>query len=264
VRLTCCADQIVCDPVFRSCVCGRTASPLAIVLPQHGTKVRSWDAFSAQEHAKVLTVVATAVLEPTVNVVPDQVFEDLNRRYAEPHRAYHNWTHIEELLAQFEANTATLNRPFAFKLAILFHDAIYDPRASDNETRSALLLESALNEAASAGDIMCAKDLILATHKHTTSAVDRRFVADAELFLDMDLSILGAGEERFDDYDAAIREEYSFVPLDTYRQRRAEILKSFLARPRLYLTDDYHHRLDGIARTNLRRAIGRLECEIPR
>jgi predicted metal-dependent HD superfamily phosphohydrolase len=209
-------------------------------------------------------VVATALENATVNVIPDEVIEDLKRRYAEPRRAYHNWTHIEELLAQFDLNVRALNHPFAFRLAILFHDAIYDPRASDNEARSADLLESTMKNAARTDDIVCAKDLILATHKHTTAAVDRRFVSDAELFLDMDLSILGAGEGRFDDYDAAIREEYSFVPIETYRERRAEILKSFLARPRLYLTDDYHHRLDGIARANLQRAIGRLESEIPR
>jgi predicted metal-dependent HD superfamily phosphohydrolase len=195
----------------------------------------------------------------SVNVIPDQVLADLKRRYAESQRAYHNWTHIEELLAQFDANASTLNYPFAFRLAILFHDAIYDPRASDNEARSAELFESTMKDAVSPDDVICARDLILATHKHTTSAVDRRFVADAELFLDMDLSILGASERRFDEYDAAIREEYSFVPVETYRQRRAEILKSFLERPRLYLTDDYHNRLDGRARANLQRAIDRLE-----
>ncbi len=194
-----------------------------------------------------------------MNVIPAKIIDDLKRRYAEPGRAYHNWTHIEELLAQFDANARALSYPSAFKLAILFHDAIYDPRASDNEARSALLLEQMMNGTAAADDIICARDLILATHKHTTSAVASRFVGDAELFLDMDLSILGAGEGRFDEYDGAIREEYSFVPIETYRQRRAEILKSFLARPRIYLTDDYHHQLDHRARANLRRAIGRLE-----
>ena len=207
---------------------------------------------------------ATALENATVNVIPDEVIEDLKRRYAEPRRAYHNWTHIEELLGQFDLNVHALNHPFAFMLAILFHDAIYDPRASDNEARSADLLESTMKNAARTDDIVCARDLILATHKHTTAGVDRRFVSDAELFLDMDLSILAAGEERFDDYDAAIREEYGFVPIETYRERRVEILKSFLARPRLYLTDDYHNRLDGIARANLQRAIGRLESKIPR
>jgi predicted metal-dependent HD superfamily phosphohydrolase len=194
-----------------------------------------------------------------MNVIPAKTIDDLKRRYAEPHRAYHNWTHIEELLAQFDVKAGALTYPSAFKLAILFHDAIYDPRASDNEARSSLLLEQMMSGTANTDDIVCARDLILATHKHTTSAVASRFVGDAELFLDMDLSILGAGEKRFDEYDAAIREEYSFVPIETYRQRRAEILKSFLERPRIYLTDDYHHRLDRGARANLRRAIGRLE-----
>ena len=35
--------------------------------------------------------------------------------------------YIEELLAQFDANAHALKHPFAFRLAILFHDAIYDP-----------------------------------------------------------------------------------------------------------------------------------------
>jgi predicted metal-dependent HD superfamily phosphohydrolase len=193
-----------------------------------------------------------------VDAIPNAVIADLRRRYDEPRRAYHNWRHIEELLAQFDSNAATIEHPFAFKLAILFHDAIYDPRAADNEARSAALFEATMAGAAGLDDIACGRDLILATHKHTTSAVERRFAADAELFLDMDLSILGATEERFDAYDAAIREEYSFVPIATYRERRAEILKTFLARPRLYLTDDYHRRLDRMARTNLQRAIDRL------
>jgi predicted metal-dependent HD superfamily phosphohydrolase len=195
-----------------------------------------------------------------VNVIPAAIIEDLKRRYAEPGRVYHNWTHIEALLAQFDVNAAAINHPFAFRLAILFHDAVYDPRAPDNEALSAVLLESTMSGAAGSDDIMCGKDLILATHKHTTSAVHSRFVADAELFLDMDLSILGASEARFDEYDAAIREEYSFVPIATYRERRAAILKTFLERPRLYLTDEYHQRLDRKARTNLQRAIDRLEA----
>jgi predicted metal-dependent HD superfamily phosphohydrolase len=192
-------------------------------------------------------------------MIPGTVIDDLKRRYAEPGRAYHNWTHIEELLAQFDANARRIEHPLAFRLAILFHDAIYDPRAADNEARSAALFEATMREAASADDIACGTELILATHKHTTSAVQGRFVADAALFLDMDLSILGAGEARFDDYDAAIRAEYDFVPIATYRERRAAILKTFLERPRLYLTDDYHRRLDQTARANLRRSIDRLE-----
>ena len=193
-----------------------------------------------------------------MTVIPDGIIADLRRRYAEPGRAYHNWRHIEDLLAQFDSRAGTIEHPFAFRLAILFHDAVYDPRASDNEARSAALFDATMAGIASPEDIACGRDLVLATHRHTTSAVDSRFTADAELFLDMDLSILGACEARFDEYDAAIREEYSFVPIAAYRERRAGILKTFLQRPRLYLTDDYHHRLDQMARTNLRRAIGHL------
>ena len=42
----------------------------------------------------------------SVNVIPDEIIEDLKGKYAGPQRAYHNWTHIEELLAQFDAMPA--------------------------------------------------------------------------------------------------------------------------------------------------------------
>lgn len=77
-----------------------------------------------------------------VGMVPSTVIDDLRRRYAEPGRAYHNWRHIEELLAQFDAHAGQIEHPLAFRFAILFHDAIYDPRAADNEARSAALFEA--------------------------------------------------------------------------------------------------------------------------
>jgi predicted metal-dependent HD superfamily phosphohydrolase len=33
--------------------------------------------------------------------VPDSVLAELRRRYAEPHRAYHDWRHVEALLGLF-------------------------------------------------------------------------------------------------------------------------------------------------------------------
>jgi predicted metal-dependent HD superfamily phosphohydrolase len=82
---------------------------------------------------------------------------------------------------------------------------------------------------------------------------------DLALFLDIDLSILGAPEPVYDQYEQDIRAEYAFVPADAYRAGRGAILKGFLSRPRLYFTDIAHAEWDAAARANLARALRALE-----
>ena len=62
-------------------------------------------------------------------------------RYAEPHRYYHTATHIMKVVRNlFDLSTVLGRQPSAELLAAgLYHDAIYDPRADDNEARSAAL-----------------------------------------------------------------------------------------------------------------------------
>lgn len=49
--------------------------------------------------------------------------------------------------------------------------------------------------------------------------------ADARVIVDVDLSILGAAQSRFDEYESQVREEYAFVP-----EARANLARA-LARP---------------------------------
>ena len=68
---------------------------------------------------------------------PTPVYADLVERYAEPHRAYHNLTHISQCLAEFDQVRHITGNPEEVELAIWFHDLIYDPHAKDNEAQSA-------------------------------------------------------------------------------------------------------------------------------
>jgi predicted metal-dependent HD superfamily phosphohydrolase len=95
--------------------------------------------------------------------------------------------------------------------------------------------------------------LVLLT-KHVQPPVSR----DAELLLDVDLSILGREPAVFADYDRRIRGEYAWVPEEQYRARRAAILEGFLHRPSIYRTAFFRDRLEAQARDNLERAIARL------
>ena len=97
-------------------------------------------------------------------------------------------------------------------------------------------------------------DLILAT-VHDAQPVRR----EAQLVVDIDLAILGASEERFDEYEAEIRREYAWVPEELFRRERAELLRALLERLVLYNLDVFVLRFEQRARANLKRSLSRLE-----
>ena len=174
--------------------------------------------------------------------------------YSEPHRRYHNVRHIEDCLSEFDRARQVAKDPTAVELAIWFHDAIYDPLASDNEERSAELAKDWLAKANASEAVADAVGrLVLATQCHDASPQ-----TDAALLIDVDLSILGQSPDRFWEYEQQIREEYAWVPAAVFARKRAEVLQGFLARPRLYSTEVIHEKLEAQARINLRASIDKL------
>ncbi len=186
---------------------------------------------------------------------------DLLRRWAEPQRRYHRTTHLVEVFWALEeledADGLDPRSGLLGRGAGWFHDAVYIPLAAAgaNEADSARLAVDVLGElGADPGDIGCIERLIRLTATHTGDSLtdlDRAF-------LDADLWILSAESERFDDYCAQVREEYAAVPDAAYRAARAEVLRGFAERPRLYFTDFAAAQWEPRARNNLDREIARL------
>ncbi|MGJ7573992.1 HD domain-containing protein [Variovorax sp. RB2P76] len=187
----------------------------------------------------------------TNNAPNDALCAELQRRYGEPQRHYHTMQHLGECLAWFEREKALAERPGEVALALWFHDAVYDVHAHDNEARSADWARQALR-AAGAGDAAADRvhALVMAT-RHDAVPEGR----DAELLIDIDLSILGAERARFDEYEQQVGAEYAFVPLEVRLPRRREILQRFLDRPALYATPRMRALLEARARLNLQRSI---------
>jgi predicted metal-dependent HD superfamily phosphohydrolase len=188
------------------------------------------------------------------------VLADLAARHSEPHRAYHTLDHISHCLAELDRGRETAKNPDAIELALWFHDAIYDTHARDNELRSAELLRATAKSQGVNGETAdLAAEFILAT-THARIPED----PDAQLLVDIDLSILGESAERFDEYERQIRHEYAWVPEDVFRHTRAAILKSFLDRDHIYSTAPFRGSHEQQARRNLARSILQLSSSIPR
>lgn len=197
----------------------------------------------------------------TLSDVPPALLADLRARHAEPQRGYHGWTHIEALLRLREELAGRLADPEAVFWAILFHDAVYDPRAADNEERSAQLLEGAAIAGLDDARRTRAARLVRMTAAHAIpNDLPADEAADAALFLDMDLSILGVSDTAFDAYEAGVRHEYAHVPEEAFRSGRAAILRRFLGRDRIYLSDWGRERFEMAARGNMARSLGVLEA----
>ena len=184
----------------------------------------------------------------------------LSARYAERQRHYHTWAHIAALLAHFRRWESHIHRPEPVLWALYWHDAIYDPTASDNEEQSAQLLERDAVGHLPPEDIAFAAMIIRATARHLVpEGLSAGDTADVSLFLDIDLSILAAPAPVFDQYERDVRAEYAFVSDEAFRTGRLAILKAFMDREQLYFTPQCRADWEPLARANLARSIAALE-----
>ena len=139
--------------------------------------------------------------------------------------------------------------PNAVKLAIWYHNAVYDPTAADNEMRSAALAESILMGAGCHLEWASRVASLILWARHDWPADD----LEAQLVQDIDLSILGQPAPRYEAYEQRIRQEYCRVPEPEFARKRATLLERFLARPRLYHTTSFYEKYQAHARSNLLR-----------
>lgn len=182
--------------------------------------------------------------------------------YQEPHRHYHNLSHIQHCLRELNnfCENSSLSSIYIerIKEAIWYHDAIYDPYAKkgQNEFESYMLLPNSSRAIFVALMIESTVE-----HKIIQEGINRfkeRFEEECSIFLDIDLSILGQMPTIYDEYTKNIRKEYSFVPGQIYREERMKVLNSLLNRNRLYFTDYFYNLYEKQARENINYEINNL------
>jgi predicted metal-dependent HD superfamily phosphohydrolase len=209
---------------------------------------------SADEDLSVLKGVwAAACAEAGVERF-ELAFQLIEYAYAAPERHYHNVHHVADCLRELAPVRPGCQDALAVEAALLFHDFEYHPTRHDNEERSADEAATALRAVGwDEPRIQVVRGLILAT-RHAAAPT----TPDAAIVADVDLSILGKGEDEFAHYERAIRREYAHVPDDAFRAGRASVLRGFLSRPRIYATDYFADRYEMSARRNLGRSLSAL------
>lgn len=167
---------------------------------------------------------------------------ELIARWSEPHRHYHNLAHLEAVLRQVESDPVAA-------LAAWGHDAIYDPRSSANEERSAQLMASLLTRCAVPVTVISETfRLVRLTAGHRVDDSDERGV----LLADADLAVLAWPWRDYLSYVDAVRREYPHVPEDLWRIGRSAVLQSLLDLPALF---HRHPALEAPARENIAREL---------
>lgn len=188
--------------------------------------------------------------------------DELVARWNEPHRAYHDERHLEDVLLALDHLATRGERVFpATLLAAWFHDAVYVGASGSDERDSAhLAAVSLLRLDLAPAFVQHVGELIVATtpalpHAHTPAPLAH--------LLDADLSIFASPASRYTEYSLAVRREFAHVAEPEFRAGRSRILTTYLDQPAIYRTDTARVLWEDRARGNLVREVEALRSAGP-
>ncbi|MDY7013311.1 MAG: hypothetical protein SVX43_06835 [Cyanobacteriota bacterium] len=192
--------------------------------------------------------------------ISDSILNNLLCRYTEPHRKYHNLSHIESMLGEFLQLKPKLEEPDLVLIALYFHDAIYNTTSKTNEEDSANLCAEQMTKLGFRRDeIKKVADMILAT-KSDRFSPER----NPNLLVDIDRSILGSRLADYQSYAKGIRDEYLTSGFSTQQYCAGRIdlfLNMQLAKTTIFISPEFAH-LDSQARQNMLWEKQELESEL--
>jgi predicted metal-dependent HD superfamily phosphohydrolase len=207
-----------------------------------------------------LRIAWASVAAPTLRSA--EVLDDLVGRHRQSHRRYHGLRHVvwvlrhsrelEGAIAECQQGVPAYDAA-SVTAAACFHDAVYDPRANDNEERSAQLADSQLASLDWPTE-RCAfvAELVRATAGHLADDGAGEIVAwERRVLLDADLAVLGADPAAYAAYVNGVRSEYGHLSEAEWADGRTRIVGRLLARTSLYATAPARSWWEGRARANL-------------
>jgi predicted metal-dependent HD superfamily phosphohydrolase len=185
----------------------------------------------------------------------DGFFNEIERKYSTTRRHYHNLQHLQALLAFCETYADQLKDPDVVAFSVFYHDIIYYVLRKDNEPRSARLAVKRLQALAVPPEkIEQVKLYIEATQTHAITAAVTH-TGDLQLFLDFDMSILGAHWAAYEAYTQQVRREYRIYPDNIYYPGRKQFLQHCLQAEHIFQTAVFRDQYEAKARANMAREL---------
>ncbi|HEX6431937.1 MAG TPA: hypothetical protein VF008_29800 [Niastella sp.] len=189
----------------------------------------------------------------------DRFYREIERKYTSSRRHYHNLQHIQALLQFCETYAGQLQDRDVVAFSVFYHDIIYNVLRKDNEPRSARLAVKRLQALeVPAVKVKQVKIFIEATQTHTVSS-DVTYTTDLKLFLDFDMSILGAGWDAYEAYTRQVRREYRIYPDKLYYPGRQQFLQHCLQTAFIFQTPVFRELFEARARENMARELAEIE-----
>ncbi|KAF9051109.1 hypothetical protein BDZ89DRAFT_525121 [Hymenopellis radicata] len=150
----------------------------------------------------------------------------LEARYGEPQRHYHTLAHITSMLECLNSHLSEIVDPQTVRLAIYFHDIVYDPKSSGNELASIELFRQLDHVPSTQLEKVCR--YIERTITHSLPLDCGEDDSDLKYFLDFDLEVLSRNRVLYEQYANEIREEYIHYSPEQYCAGRIQVLQKFL------------------------------------
>jgi len=186
----------------------------------------------------------------------EETYQKLIASYSQKHRHYHTQAHVNACLRHLDRCKSQANNASEIEIALWFHDAVYNPFRGDNELVSAEWAATFLNENGAAEELAQRVHRLIMVTEHDSPTQTQ----DESLLVDVDLSILGANTEVYDQFEINVRKEYKRIPMFIYKKKRVEVLKGFLERSAIYNNEPLRSELESQARLNLSNAIEQLQA----
>ncbi len=162
-------------------------------------------------------------------------------------RFYHTINHLKNMLIELDKIKSEIQDFDSVFYALIYHDIIYQASSLENEIRSAELATKRLSEINYPSDkIELVNEMIIATSKHLPSIKN-----DCNYFIDADLCILGADQDKYIEYTNQIRQEYLIYPDVLFFEGRKKVLKHFLNMERIFKTEYFYKKFENQAKQNL-------------